>query len=143
MDINFNFEDVEYELPDEKSLVDWISYSIKNENFIPCKLSYIFCSDEYLWKMNKQFLEHDYYTDIITFDYVEGDNISGDMFISIDRIKDNANKFNVSCETELLRVMIHGVMHLVGYDDLTDEQEAEIHKKEDFYIDVYNNKFKK
>jgi rRNA maturation RNase YbeY len=93
--------------------------------------------------MNKQFLEHDYYTDIITFDYVEGDNISGDMFISIDRIKDNANKFNVSCETELLRVMIHGVMHLVGYDDLTDEQEAEIHKKEDFYIDVYNNKFKK
>jgi rRNA maturation RNase YbeY len=93
--------------------------------------------------MNKQYLGHDYYTDIITFDYVEDKYVSGDMFISYDRVVDNAQKFNVSRETELLRVMIHGVMHLVGYDDLTDEQEAEIHKMEDFYIDVYNKKFRK
>ena len=143
MNINFNFEDVDFTLPDEQSLKDWIGYTVKNEHCFTGNLSYIFCSDEYLWDMNKQYLGHDYYTDIITFDYVEDKYVSGDMFISYDRVCDNAENFNVSRETELLRVMIHGVLHLVGYDDLTDEQEAEIHKMEDFYIDVYNKKFRK
>ena len=142
MSIDFNFEDVDFVLPDEQSLVSWIDYAVKNEQCFTGNLSYIFCSDEYLWNMNKQYLGHDYYTDIITFDYVSDGKISGDMFISYDRIVDNARKFGVSCEMELLRVMIHGVLHLVGYDDLTDEQEAEIHKMEDFYIDVYNKQFK-
>lgn len=143
MNIDFNFEDVEFALPDEQSLTVWIDLAVKNEDCFTGNLSYIFCSDEYLWNMNKQYLGHDYYTDIITFDYVEDKYVSGDMFISYDRIVDNALKFNVSRETELLRVMIHGVMHLVGYDDQTDEQEAEIHRKEDFYIDVFNKQFKK
>ena len=143
MNIDFNFEDVDFALPDEQSLKDWIDYAVKNEQCFTGNLSYIFCSDEYLWNMNKQYLGHDYYTDIITFDYVEDKYVSGDMFISYDRVCDNAENFNVSRETELLRVMIHGVLHLVGYDDLTDEQEAEIHKMEDFYIDVYNKKFRK
>lgn len=143
MNIDFNFEDVDFALPDEQSLKDWIDYTVKNERCFTGNLSYIFCSDEYLWNMNKQYLDHDYYTDIITFDYVEDKFVSGDMFISYDRVCDNAKSFNVSCETELLRVMIHGVLHLVGYDDLTDEQEAEIHRMEDFYIDVYNKKFRK
>lgn len=143
MNIDFNFEDVEFALPDEQSLTAWIDFAVKNEDCFTGNLSYIFCSDEYLWNMNKQYLGHDYYTDIITFDYVEDKYVSGDMFISYDRIVDNAQKFNVSRETELLRVMIHGVMHLVGYDDQTDEQEAEIHRKEDFYIDVFNKQFKK
>lgn len=143
MNIDFNFEDIDFTLPDEQSLMDWIDYTVKNEHCFTGNLSYIFCSDEYLWNMNKQYLGHDYYTDIITFDYVEDKYVSGDMFISYDRICDNAERFNVSCETELLRVMIHGVLHLVGYDDQTDEQEAEIHKMEDFYIDVYNKKFRK
>ncbi|MBO7461924.1 MAG: rRNA maturation RNase YbeY [Bacteroidales bacterium] len=143
MNIDFNFEDVELALPDEQSLTAWIDFAVNNEDCFTGNLSYIFCSDEYLWSMNKQYLGHDYYTDIITFDYVEDKYVSGDMFISYDRIVDNAQKFNVSRETELLRVMIHGVMHLVGYDDQTDEQEAEIHRKEDFYIDVFNRQFKK
>ena len=143
MNVDFNFEDVDFSLPDEQSLKDWIDYAVKNEHCFTGNLSYIFCSDEYLWDMNKQYLGHDYYTDIITFDYVEDKYVSGDMFISYDRVCDNAENFNVSRETELLRVMIHGVLHLVGYDDLTDEQEAEIHKMEDFYIDVYNKKFRK
>lgn len=143
MNINFNFEDVKFELPDSDSLVPWVDFAIKNEGYSTGNITYVFCSDEYLLNMNKQFLNHDYYTDIITFDYVKDNIASGDLFISYDRIKDNARSFDVSCETELLRVMIHGVLHLIGYDDLTDEDEAEIHKMEDFYIDVYNSKFRK
>lgn len=143
MNIDFNFEDVNFALPDTDILTNWIDYTVKNEGCFTGNISYVFCSDEYLWNMNKQYLGHDYYTDIITFDYVEDKYVSGDLFISIDRVEDNAKTFNVSRETELLRVMIHGVLHLLGYDDQTDEQEAEIHKMEDFYIDVYSKKFKK
>lgn len=143
MTIDFNFEDVEFDLPDEKSLVSWIDYTCQNEGCETSNITYIFCSDEYLLSVNKQYLNHDYFTDIITFDYVKDKMISGDLFISYDRIVDNAKTFNVSCETELLRVMIHGVLHLIGYDDLTDEDEAEIHKMEDFYINIYETKFKK
>lgn len=135
--IDYNFEDVEFVLPDTKILSSWIEFAIKNECKILGNISYIFCSDEYLWNINKQFLQHDYYTDIITFDYVKNNIISGDLFISYDRIKDNAEKFNVLRETELLRVMIHGVLHLIGYDDITDELEKEIHQKEDFYLSYW------
>lgn len=141
--IDFNFEDIEFELPDNSLLRSWIEYTIHNENKELGNISYIFCSDEYLWNMNKQYLNHDYYTDIITFDYVKDGVISGDLFISYDRISDNAEKFGVLRETELLRVMIHGVLHLIGYDDVTDELEEEIHKKEDFYIDIFEKKFRK
>ncbi len=141
--IDFNFEDIEFKLPDNSLLRNWIEYTIRNENKELGDISYIFCSDEYLWNMNKQYLNHDYYTDIITFDYVKDDIISGDLFISYDRILDNAEKFKVLRETELLRVMIHGVLHLIGYDDVTDELEKEIHKKEDFYIDIFEKKFRK
>ena len=137
--IDFNFEDVSFDLPDKNALVSWIKSAIENEQKKMGNITYIFCSDEYLWNMNKQFLNHDYYTDIITFDYVKDNVISGDLFISYDRIKDNAEKFNVLRETELLRVMIHGVLHLVGYDDLTDEDEIEIHKREDFYLERWKN----
>ena len=141
--IDFNFEDIEFKLPDNSLLRNWIKYTIRNENKELGNISYIFCSDEYLWNMNRQYLNHDYYTDIITFDYVKDDIISGDLFISYDRILDNAEKFKVLRETELLRVMIHGVLHLIGYDDVTDELEKEIHKKEDFYIDIFEKKFRK
>ena len=141
--IDFNFEDIEFELPDNSLLREWIEYTIRNEGKELGNISYIFCSDEYLWEMNKQYLNHDYYTDIITFDYVKDNIISGDLFISYDRISDNAEKFGVLRETELLRVMIHGVLHLIGYDDVTDELEQEIHRKEDFYIDIFEKRFRK
>lgn len=135
--IDFNFEDVEFDLPDKNTLTDWIKLAVESEGKTLGDITYVFCSDEYLWNMNKQYLNHDYYTDIITFDYVKNGVISGDLFISYDRIKDNAEKFNVSHETELLRVMIHGVMHLVGYDDMTDEDEAKIHEREDYYLNFW------
>lgn len=137
MNFSFNFEDVNFELPDHKKLEEWIDFAIRNEECFTGNITYIFCSDEYLLNVNKQYLNHDYFTDIITFDYVKDDLISGDMFISVDTIRSNAEIYGVSFENELLRVMIHGVMHLVGYDDLTDEQEAEIHKMEDKYLEVY------
>jgi len=135
--IDFNFEDVEFDLPDKNTLTDWIKLAVESEGKTLGDITYVFCSDEYLWNMNKQYLNHDYYTDIITFDYVKNGVISGDLFISYDRIKDNAEKFNVSHETELLRVMIHGVMHLVGYDDMTDEDETKIHEREDYYLNLW------
>ncbi|MCQ2973679.1 MAG: rRNA maturation RNase YbeY [Bacteroidales bacterium] len=138
MSITFNFEDSEFKFTDLNKVSSWINSAIKKENCFTGNINYIFCSDSYLLDMNKKFLNHDYLTDVITFDYVKDKNISGDIFISIDRTKENAEIFNVSHETELLRVMIHGVLHLIGYDDHTDEDEAQIHSKEDFYLNLYN-----
>ena len=90
--IDFNFEDVEFDLPDKNTLTDWIKLAVESEGKTLGDITYVFCSDEYLWNMNKQYLNHDYYTDIITFDYVKNGVISGDLFISYDRTKDNAEK---------------------------------------------------
>lgn len=97
-------------------------------------LSVIFCSDNYLLDMNKQYLNHDYYTDIITFDYVENDIISGDLFISLDRIKDNAQQLNVELVKEVYRVVFHGVLHLIGYKDKKPEEQDLMTQKENFYL---------
>ena len=139
MAINFQFEDAEFQFLDLKKVENWIKQTIETENCFTGNVTYIFCSDNYLLDVNRKYLNHDYFTDVITFDYVKNDKISGDIFISIDRVTENAKIFNVSRENELLRVMIHGVLHLIGYDDLTDEQEAEIHSKEDFYLNIYNS----
>jgi rRNA maturation RNase YbeY len=95
---------------------------IKNYDRIPGYISYIFCSDEYLRNINNKFLSHDYYTDIVTFDYCVDKKISGDMFISIDRVKENSSFFKVSNEEEFLRVIIHGLLHLLNYKDSNDEE---------------------
>lgn len=94
------------------------------------------CSDTYLLELNKKFLEHDYFTDIITFDYCEDDVVSGDLFISIDRIMENAEENNVSKEEELHRVIIHGVLHLLGYSDKTPQQAQQIREQEDFCLSL-------
>ena len=142
MNIDFNFTDAEFSFSDLEKVKKWIVNTIENEHCFMGNITYIFCSDNYLLDVNKKYLNHDYFTDVITFDYVKNKVISGDIFISIDRTKENAEIYNVSHETELLRVMIHGVLHLIGYDDLTDEQEYEIHSKEDFYLNLYNTSFK-
>lgn len=95
---------------------------VKGYNSVPGHLSYVFCSDEHLLKVNQQFLQHDYFTDIITFDYTEGDRVSGDLMISIDRVKNNATSLNIPFELELHRVMIHGVLHLLGFKDKTPNE---------------------
>jgi len=107
---------------------------IQNENKTKGDLSFIFCSDDYLLDINKKYLNHDFYTDVITFDYSENNILSGDVFISIDRVKENAGTFNVPFEEELQRVMIHGVLHLAGYKDKTDKEKKQMTDKENFYL---------
>lgn len=132
----FHSEDISFELDKKPAIISWLSYSITNEQKEPGEISYIFCSDDFLHKMNVEHLDHDTLTDIITFDYCEEDTINGEMFISIDRIKDNAKDFGVSFEDELHRVMVHGVMHLCGYKDKTSEDQKVMSGKEDFYLNL-------
>ncbi|MBK8805126.1 MAG: rRNA maturation RNase YbeY [Bacteroidales bacterium] len=107
---------------------------ISDKEFELDYINIIFCSDEYLLNINKEYLSHDYFTDIITFDYSET-TISSDIFISLDRIKENSNELKISYKSELYRVIIHGVLHLVGYDDTSDIEKKEMTSMEDFYLD--------
>lgn len=132
--IEFFFEDVKTVSIHEKILVLHLNSLIKNELKVSGDISVVFCSDDYLLEMNKQYLDHDYYTDIITFDYVEDNVISGDLFISIDRIGENAEKFDTTLLKELYRVVFHGVLHLVGYKDKTDEEAKLMREKENYYL---------
>lgn len=118
----------------KKPVQELILFLINNEKKIPGNISVIFCSDAYLLNINEQYLGHDYYTDIVTFDYVENSVISGDLFISIDRINDNAKQLGVSFDEELLRVIIHGVLHLTGYKDKTIAEKKIMREKENFYL---------
>ncbi|HCE58540.1 MAG TPA: rRNA maturation RNase YbeY [Prolixibacteraceae bacterium] len=114
----------------KKYIISLISNELKKTGSI----TIIFCSDNYLLEMNKKYLEHDYFTDIITFDYVENDIISGDLFISVDRVKENAEKFNTTFLNELVRVIFHGVLHLAGYKDKTTPDQQLMREKENFYL---------
>lgn len=114
----------------------WIEKVIKEESRVKGELCVVLGTDDWLLDKNKTYLNHDFYTDIITFDYCEDNWISGDLLISLDRVYDNAEKFNVSRETELNRVIVHGVLHLLGYNDETDEEIEIIRKKEDFYLSL-------
>ncbi len=131
--VSFNFEDVEFELPDEAKLSAWLQGVAESENKEFIEVSYIFCSDERLREMNVEFLDHDYYTDVITFPYSE-DAVHGDVFISYDRVKDNAQTLDLPFDQELCRVLVHGVLHLAGYLDKTPEAEQLMRTKEDFYL---------
>lgn len=137
MSINFYFEDVEEFQLDLPKSGDWIKNTILNEGKQSGEISFVFCSDDYLLDINRQYLDHDYYTDIITFDYVEGNLISGDVFISIDRVKENADVFKVSFENELNRIIIHGVLHLLGYKDKDSKQKEVMTGKEDYYLQKF------
>ena len=132
--ISFNSEYISFELDQPNVVHDWIQNTITTEHKEVGEISYIFCSDEYLHKINVDHLNHDTLTDIITFNYCEENLISSDIFISVDRVKENAVLFKTSFENELSRVMIHGVLHLIGYDDKTDEDKILMRAKEDFYL---------
>lgn len=135
--IIYNIEDVDFQLVNPSDLSNWIEKTIENEEKKLGAISYIFCNDDYLHQMNMEYLNHDTLTDVITFPYNNAP-IEGDIFISIDRVKDNAKDLNVAFENELHRVMIHGVLHLCGYSDETDEQESAMRQKEDFYLEKLN-----
>ena len=131
----FHFEDVKPFDLDSKKYNQKISYIIDNEGFIEKEITIILCSDLYLLKMNKQHLNHDYFTDIITFSYNTDNKISGDLFISLDRLKDNAAIFDVSVNEELERVIYHGVLHLCGFKDKTDKEVSVMREKEKYYLE--------
>lgn len=131
--VSFHFEDVTFDLPDEEKLTDWLLGVAETEGKDFVEVNYIFCSDERLREMNVEFLDHDYYTDVITFPYAE-DAVHGDVFISSERVADNAQSLGVSFEHELCRVLVHGVLHLAGYLDKTEEAEKVMREREDFYL---------
>lgn len=128
--ISFNYE-TDFQLENETQFSDWISRVILSENKKEGDINYIFCDDEYILEINKQYLDHDYYTDIISFDYSVGNELNGDIFVSIDRIKENATDFNATFDDELKRVIIHGILHYCGYKDKSEEDEALMRSKED------------
>ena len=133
--INFFNEDATFPLTGKKlATAASIKALIREEGKKPGKLNFIFCSDDYLLKINREYLKHDYYTDIITFDYCDKDVISGEMYISLDRVADNARNYKASFDIELRRVIFHGVLHLCGYEDKNDESQALMRAKEDYYL---------
>lgn len=132
----------DFKLRKRKNLKKWITAIIYKEGKRKVgNINYIFCDDEYLLDINQKHLQHDTYTDIITFDYSEGMVVSADIFISIDRVKENAMIFNVSFEDEFLRVLSHGVLHLCGYNDGTEGEKAEMRTKENECIEIFKVMF--
>jgi probable rRNA maturation factor len=136
--IIFNVEDIDFELPDTEGVIAWINRVAESELKRIGAVSYIFCSDDYLVEMNVEYLDHDTLTDIITFPYSTAP-IEGDIFISIDRVRDNAKDFNVPFEQELRRVIIHGILHLCGYGDKSEADAAIMRQKEDAALALYEN----
>ena len=135
--INFYSEN-DFELQEEKSFDTWIRKVISTEEKQLGEINYIFCDDHYLYKINLKFLDHDTYTDIISFDNSEGNELNGDIFISTDRVTENAKEYNVDFSDELKRVVIHGILHLCGYGDKTESEAALMRQKEDEKIALFH-----
>jgi len=136
--ITFNSE-TSFTPKNQKKLAEWISNVISSEDFEVGEINYIFCDDIYLHKINQEFLKHDTYTDIISFDYTLGKEVGGDIFISIERVLENAEKFNEVYENELHRVMIHGVLHFMGYKDKTKKDKILMRTKENEKISIISD----
>ena len=130
--VHFHREDVDFRLPGEQHTADWILTIAGSEGYSIESLNFIFCSDKYLHQVNVTYLDHDTFTDIITFDQSDSHNLlEGDIFISIERVKENAHQLDVKLDEELHRVIIHGVLHLMGYSDKSDEEKDRMRKKEE------------
>lgn len=135
--INFNYE-TEFTLENEEAIATWLTNVITSENKKEGEINYIFCDDEYLHKINLEYLNHDTLTDIISFDYTMGNELSGDIFVSVERVKDNAKDFNIVFEEELKRVLVHGVLHYCGYKDKGEAEELLMRSKEDEKIALFH-----
>jgi rRNA maturation RNase YbeY len=131
--ISFSTETT-FELPKSKVISIWLSSIILNEDYSEGEISIVFCNDDYLHKLNLEFLNHDTLTDVISFDYSIGKQVHGEIFISVDRVKENATEFNQTFQTELSRVMAHGILHFCGYKDKTDSESYLMRTKEAFYL---------
>ena len=139
--ISFHSEGVNTKTPSKRLLKAWIKEFVSNHGKKVGELAFIFCSDEKILEVNQSFLQHDYYTDIITFDYCEGEIVSGDIFISVERVAENATSHNVEYNTELLRILAHGVLHLIGFQDKRPKNKKEMTENEDLCISLFLTKF--
>ena len=135
--ISYNAEEVKMPKLERRRLNRWIRAVAQQYGKVPGEIAYIFCNDAKILEVNRTYLEHDYYTDIITFDYSENQQLNGDVFISLDTVADNAKSYEVSFEDELRRIMIHGILHLTGQDDQTPELRAEMIAKEDAALQLW------
>lgn len=135
--INYDSQN-DFILTSQDQISLWIKEVVTKENLELGELSYVFCSDDFLYDMNVAYLDHDTLTDIITFDYRVGDVLSGEIYVSVDRIKENAKEFSVPFNEELHRVIIHGVLHICGYKDFSEEEEKQMREKEDWALSLRN-----
>ncbi len=135
--IEFHFKS-EFVIHNKSEFADWINRVIVSEGFVVGQIDYIFCTDDYLLQLNKEYLNHDTFTDIITFDYKDGKTLSGDIFISTDRVRENATKFDVEFLNELRRVMSHGILHLAGFGDKTKDEKLIMREKEEEKIKMFH-----
>lgn len=134
--IHFFSEDIPFQLKNKNAVRKWLKSVIIYEQHSLLSLNYIFCSDAYLLEINTKYLNHNYFTDVITFDNSTSELLEGDIFISIDRISENATKFNSTFDFELFRVMVHGLLHLLGYNDHSDSEIEQIRLKENYYLSL-------
>ena len=136
--IHFNESDIPCRVKNRLAVKSWLKQIIESRNKSVGEISIVMCSDKLLLETNQKYLNHDYYTDIITFDYTEEDQISGDLMISYERVKENAKKENVVVQEELRRVMAHGVLHLLGFKDKSEREAAEMRSQEDAALDLFH-----
>jgi rRNA maturation RNase YbeY len=129
-------QDIDFTFKNKAANSQWLKVVAESEIRRLGQISIIFCSDNYILDINMKYLQHDYFTDIITFDYCKGDKLSGDLFISIDSVRENARTYGVDFQEELYRVMVHGLLHLIGYDDHTKAQKTQMRAKEDYYLSL-------
>lgn len=134
--ISYYFQDTDFKFRDRRKTNAWLKLAAESEIRRIGNISIIFCSDNYVLDINQKYLQHDYFTDIITFDYCEGDRLSGDLFISVDSVRENSVEFGTEFKDELNRVIIHGLLHLVGYDDHTEKDIKLMRSKENYYLSL-------
>ena len=135
--ISFNYE-TDFELHNEPDFSKWLSAVILSENKKEGEINYIFCDDDYLLEINQQYLDHDTLTDIISFDYSVGNEINGDIFVSVERVKENASDYNVTFQEEIQRVLVHGILHYCGYKDKTEADELVMRRKEEEKMKMFH-----
>lgn len=137
--VSYSLEDIKFEFKHKRLNNAWLKMVAESEVKKLGNICIIFCSDNYILDVNIKFLGHDYFTDIITFDYCEGNVLSGDLFISIDSVRENAEYYKTEFSDELNRVIVHGLLHLIGYDDHTEEEQKVMREKENYYIELRNH----
>ena len=132
--VSYFFEDTNFKFNRRRLTSQWLKFTAESEIKRIGQVNIIFCSDNYILDINQKFLQHDYFTDIITFDYCEGKTLSGDLFISVDTVRENAIFYGTEFDDELNRVIVHGLLHLIGYDDHSEEDQKTMRSKEDYYL---------